>query len=341
MRQLKLWLYLILIGMLVSCGQKPESPQNVQSQNGESPKPTPAAIKIATYTWVGYAPLYLAEEKGFFKKQGVEVSLLKIDDTAARRSALQSGDVHASVNTVDAFSNVIAGGIKAKVVLKLDDSLGGDGLVVDKEITSVQDLKGIEIAYPEGQPSHFFLIKLLQENGMSLKDIITTPMEADQAGVAFMAKSVKAAVTWEPWLTNAVNAGHGRVLASTKDLPVIVDVLTVRNDYLEKNPETIKGVIKAWMDAIEYWKENQEEANAIMAKAMKIPAEEYQLMIQGCKYADAAENKRYFTKNENGENDLTELLNDAGKVWQAEGLIQQPAAAKDADGSEIVLSVVK
>lgn len=297
-------------------------------------------ISIATYTWVGYAPLYLAQEKGFYDAEGIKVSLKKIDDTAARRAALQSGDVQASVNTVDAFSNVVAGGIKASVVLKMDDSLGGDGIVTNKDIASVTDLKDKDVAFPVGQPSHFFFYHLLKENGMTMDDIKTVPMEADQAGIAFMSKSVPAAVTWEPWLTNAKKS-HGQVLASTRDVQVIVDVLTVRNDFLESHPDVIEAVAKAWMQAVEYWKQNPEEANKIMADAMGIPPEEFGLMLKGCSYADLAENQRYFRDNGSGKSDFHALMGSANDTWKSLGLIQKATDPKDADGSKIVMSLKK
>ncbi len=330
MRYIKLLLPVTLL--LAACGSKPAKPALGAAE-------APKKISIATYTWVGYAPLYLAENKGFFSKRGIQVTLRKIDDTAARRAALASGGVQASVNTVDAFSNVIGAGIRAKVVLKMDDSLGGDGIVVNKEISTVAGLAGKAIAYPPGQPSHYFLYKLLEKHGLSMADITNTPMEADQAGVAFIAKRVEAAVTWEPWLTNAKNSQHGMLLASTADVPVIVDVLTVRSDYLAKNPDVIKAVCEAWMEAVAFWKASPEESNRIMGDAMDIPAEEFQLMIKGCKYADLAENKRYFTRDEDGKSDYTRLLDDANAVWKEQGLITNPVDPKEADGTEILLSL--
>ena len=221
--------------------------------NGPAGKGGPKTFQVATLTWVGYGPLYLAQEKGFF--QGIDVKLHKIEDTAARRAALSTGDVQGSVDIVDSFANAFAAGIPAQVVLKLDDSLGGDGLVVKKEIRTVQDLKGKTIAYPPGQPSHFFLLALLHGAGLSIKDVESRPMEPDQAGAAFVSGNVDAAVTWEPWLTKASQLPHARILTTSRDTPgLIADVFTVRQDFLERNPETVAAFIRGWLAAVDYWR---------------------------------------------------------------------------------------
>src|ERR1700686_2690027 len=58
-------------------------------------------FKVATFKFVGYAPLDLAVEKGLFK--GIDVELQRIEDTGARRAALSSGSVHGSVDIIDSF----------------------------------------------------------------------------------------------------------------------------------------------------------------------------------------------------------------------------------------------
>ena len=44
-------------------------------------------LRLGLSTWVGYGPLYIAEEKGFFKEEGVEVELIKLGDLEGERSS--------------------------------------------------------------------------------------------------------------------------------------------------------------------------------------------------------------------------------------------------------------
>jgi NitT/TauT family transport system substrate-binding protein len=295
-------------------------------------------FNVATLTWVGYGPLYLAKEKGFFK--GIDVSLRKIEDTAARRAALTTGDVQGSVDIVDSFANAFAAGVPARVVLRVDDSMGGDGIVVKKEITRVGDLKGRTVAYPPGQPSHFLLLTLLDEAGLTIKDVQSCPMEADQAGAAFFAGGVDAAVTWEPWLTKASKMTNARVLFTSREAPgLIVDVFTVRADYLEKNPEVVQAFLRGWFAAVDYWRANPEESDRIMAKALGLDPKDFKHMISGIRYADLEGNRAFFSRDSDGESPFTKLMGRANRIWSREGLIARPRDPKSADGSALVLGL--
>ncbi|MFC1597005.1 ABC transporter substrate-binding protein [Planctomycetota bacterium] len=305
-----------------------------------SDKSEDKTFRVAIITWVGYAPIHLAQEKGFF--EGIDVELKKIEDTAARRAALVSGQVHGSIDIVDSFTNAAAAGLPAKVVLKLDDSVGGDGVVVKNEISSIQDLKGCTVAYPPGQPSHFFLLALLKEAGMSIDDIESRPMEADQAGAAFISRGVDAAVTWEPWLTKASQLEHGKILTTSREKPgLIVDVFTVREDYLSENSEVVEAFIRGWFRAVEYWKQNPQEANQIMARALGLSLEEFEQMITGVRYSDLEANHAFFTLGDDGSSAFRQLVEKAGEIWQGEGVIEKTVPSASVDGSAIVLGLEK
>jgi NitT/TauT family transport system substrate-binding protein len=294
-------------------------------------------FKVATFTFVGYAPLHLAKEKGFF--EGIDVDLRMIEDTAARRAALSTGEVHASVDILDSFVIARASGVQASVVFKIDSSTGADGLVVRKEINSIKGLKGRTVAFPKDQPSHFMLLELLAKEGMTMDDIKAKPTsEADQAGSAFVSGSVDAAVTWEPWLTKAAKTKHGKVLATSKDTPgLIVDVFTVRNDFLENDPATVKAFVKGWFKAIELWKSDPKEANRIMAASMKLPQAEFEEMVKGIEYGDEKANREFF-KGE-AESPFRKLAQKASAVWLREGLIKKPIAPKSIDASSLMLEL--
>jgi NitT/TauT family transport system substrate-binding protein len=295
-------------------------------------------FRIATLTWVGYAPIYLAKEKGFF--EGISVEPVLIEDTSSRRAALTSGDVVASTDIVDSFTNALAAGVSAKAVLKLDDSMGGDGIVVKKQIVSIKDLRGKTVAYPDGQPSHFFLLKLLGDAGLKRQDIKASPMEsADQAGAAFLSGSVDAAVTWEPFLSQAAALPNGKILTTSREEPgLIVDIFTVRNDYLQKNPDVVKAFIQGWFKAIDYWKKNPADANKIMAGAMKLSQSEFERMIKGIQYSDLGNNRDFFGAA-GGDSKFIKLASLANTIWAREGVIKNPMDPAGADGSAIVMSM--
>jgi NitT/TauT family transport system substrate-binding protein len=308
----------------------------VVSMSGcDSPQGDTAAVKkkqdnvpfrIAVVTWVGHGPFYLAKEKGFYKKYDLNIDIQKIEDIGARRSALLAGQLEGIITSVDAFANGAANGLKAKTIMKLGEGDGADGIVAKQGINSVSDLKGHTIAFEKGTPSHFFLLLALEENGLTSKDIIPRYMTAGDAGAAFVGGSVDACVTWEPWVSTAKEKSKGNILVTSSDRPgILVDTFAVRNDVIKDRPDDVTKFIKAWFDAIEYWKKNPEESNKIMAKSLGVPYEDFVAMMAGDKFSDYQDNLKYFGTSE-APGQFWEVFARANKAWKSEGLINVPVS---------------
>ena len=127
-----------------------------------------------------------------------------IESPADRRAAFAADRIQGFATTVDTHVMTAAAEnpIPVKQVLALDDSYGGDGIVAKKEIKTVKDLKGKTVAAQLGAgASYFWLNYVLAQNGLKLSDIQAVDMKAGDAGAAFVAGKIDAAVTWEPWLS--------------------------------------------------------------------------------------------------------------------------------------------
>ena len=137
-----------------------------------------------------------------------------------------------------------------------------------------------------------------------------------------MAGKLDAAVVWEPWLTNSSQREGGHVLVNSKEYPhTIVDVITLRQDFLKEHPEAATGLTKAWFEAIEFYRQNPDEGNAIMAKALGLQKEEIADMAKGVAFFGKEENQAFFAKE--GENTIYTLVERAGKFWQEKGIISE------------------
>lgn len=294
-------------------------------------------IKLGMSTWLGYAPLYLAKEKGFFKKQGVEVEIVVIESPADRRAAFAADKIHGMATTVDTHVMTAAAEnpIPVKQVLALDDSHGGDGMVAKKEIKTVKDLKGRVVAAQLGAgASYFWLNYVLAQNGMKLSDLKTIDMKAGDAGSAFVAGKVDAAVTWEPWLSKARETPFGHVLLSSDQTPgIIVDSLAFKPDFLKKRGADVKKIVSAWNEAVKFGADNPKEADPIMAKFTGQKPEEFTKEKKGVRFYGQNENKDYFgTAQKPGL--LYTVTQRAADLWFDLKLIKtKPKAADLIDGS--------
>ena len=92
-------------------------------QQAETP-----VYRIGLGPWVGFGPLYLARDKGFFKEANVSVDLIVLTGIAERNSALKSGKLDALAAPVDYFVLSAGNGLVTTIVMAIDESVGGDGM---------------------------------------------------------------------------------------------------------------------------------------------------------------------------------------------------------------------
>lgn len=225
-------------------------------------------LSIGHTTWVGYGTLYLARDLGYFKEQGLDLQLTTMEESSMYMAAQASGQLSGSASTIDEILKYRPQ-FCFKAVAALDDSFGGDGVLVGKEVTSLQQLKGQAVAVNEGSVSQFWLSYLLKRNNMQMSDLDIQNMTADDAATAFIAGRVPAAVTWEPHLSMVRQKGQGKVLIDSTQTPgVIVDVVALNCAVIEQQPEDVKALVSGLYRAVRYTQEHPQEAYAIMAKGV-------------------------------------------------------------------------
>ena len=289
-------------------------------------------VRIAHSTWVGYGPLYVARDKGFFKNHGIDVELIVMEDPKDRFPAMLADKIDMIASTVDTGILYLKKPDQFKYVVAIDDSDGGDGIVALKDVTSIGDLKGKSVAVSEGSVSEFYLNVLLEKAGLKESDLKTVNMAAPEAGAAFVAKKVDAAVTWEPWLSRGKQTDFGHLLVDSSTTPgLITDVVTATTDYVDKHPKETKAVVDAWNEAVAYVRAHPDELNEIMAKGvggwLKDP-KVFGETLSGIKFYGAEDNKTFFgTKEKPGP--LKNTVQEAIDVWSSHGKLQVKVTPDD------------
>ena len=292
-------------------------------------------VKIAHSTWVGYGPLYIARDKGFFKQNGVDVELIVMEDPKERFPTLMADKIQMIASTVDTALLYMKRPTDYQYVVAIDDSDGGDGIVALKDITTIADLKGKRVAVDDGSVSDFYLNVLLTKAGLKESDLKTINMTAADAGGAFVAKRVDAAVTWEPWLSKGKSAPFGHLLVDSSTSPgLITDVVIVKTDWAKAHSKEVAAIVKSWNEAVAYYEAHPDESIDIMAKGvggwLKDP-KEFKATLGGIKFYDAAANKAFFgTAAKPGP--LAGTVQEAIDVWSSHGKLQvKPTPAQMID----------
>ncbi len=269
----RILIVLLCVAMVAAgCSGKPEA---------KSP------IRIGVNVWPGYAYIFLAAEKGLFKKNGVDVTLNLIPEQNASLKVYEEGGADGVLSTMPDVLLLNSRGKPATVVLVTDFSVTGDVIIGRPEFKTLADLKGKKLSF-EGVNtfSNIFVLKALEGAGVKEFDVIFENVPAHQVLSRLEDGGIAAGHTWEPTKSQALKKGY-IVLAEAKDVPgVIVDVLAFDPEVIRQRPREIQAIVKALLEAREYNVVHREESLGIMAKALGMGPEEMQQGLLGIQQPD-------------------------------------------------------
>lgn len=255
---------------LCACGDSKDS------GSGEATK-----VTLGTTSWPTNMFFYLAEEKGYFEENGVDVTIQDFSSTTESTNAFVGGQLDfvtfASSETISPFAQ----GGEFSIVLETDKSNGSEGLVATSDIKTIKGLKGKTVATQLYSVDHMFLLTLLDENGMSESDVNIVDMSIQESGNAFIAGQCDAACIWDPYFSQAKDAGGTELFSSADDPDLITDVLGASKSLCEDDPETVTAVVKSFFQAVDYWRENPDEANEFMGEKLGVTADEFAAQMEG------------------------------------------------------------
>ncbi len=287
-------------------------------------------IKLAFSTWNGYMALVIAAKEGYYKKHGLKVSYTVIEDPVQRFNAFKAGSLNAVATTVDTYSRTYAKGIHSVEVLGLDASVGGDGIVAEKSITTVGQLKGQKIAVSAGSTSQWLLAYVLSQHHLSLNDVQQIDLTSGDAGAAFAAGRVKVAVTWQPWLSRAEQNPNGHVLVSTKQYPTIItDHVAFAPSFVRQHPGEVKAFIAAYTDAMSLIKKNPSKAFADVHDYLGQSAAEIKATMKDVPLWPLSQSKKYYgTRTHPGA--IYKIFKKSANFWKSIGEIKTIPSPKNA-----------
>jgi len=284
-------------------------------------------LTIAHSTWIGYGALYIAKEKGYFEKAGFDVDLLIVEASSDALAAMQGGQIDVVASTIDNFTLFSGNGATLSVITGLDESSGGDGIVAKKEIATVADLKGHTVGVQKGSVSQFLLAQALNKAGLKFDDVKAIDMKSGDAGAAFVAGSLDAAVTWQPWLSKAEAAPFGKILIDTRQMPgLIVDALATRTDYAKAHQKELKAFVAAYFEGVDFMKKDPVAAKEIIGRNLKMDPATVDASMQDVRFFSSQDNAAFFAAGDSSP--ARQLVRDAGDFYKKIGVLR---STPDAD----------
>lgn len=302
---------LIASVLFTGCGSKGETGADGMTE-----------VTMAFCTFTGYAPMFIAQEQGYFEEAGIKMNIQVIEDESTYASLITKGDIQFLATAQDPNIKMFANGAKSKYVLTMDQSVGADALVATADIKTLDDLAGKTVALDKSASSYYFFLKAL-EGGSSLTedDIDVQDMgDTTEAGVAFIGGQVDAAIMWEPELSDALAEVEGsHALVTSADYPeAISDSLVVNADFAAENPDIVTAVAEAWYKAVDFYNANPAEAYENMASGFEeVTAEDIESDAEGLHFLGKEENEAMLDAG--AEGNIYDLCKEMASFWMSKG----------------------
>ncbi|MFV5264715.1 aliphatic sulfonate ABC transporter substrate-binding protein [Acinetobacter courvalinii] len=143
-----------------------------------------------------------------------------------------------------------------------------EALIVQKDspIQSIQDLKGKRIALNKGSNVHYLLLKLLEENNLTLSDIQPVYLPPSDARAAFEKGAVDAWVIWDPFLAAAEHQIHARVIANGEHLVSNHQFYLSDRQFAQNHPQVLNTVVTTLNQTTDWVKTHPDDAAKLLEK---------------------------------------------------------------------------
>lgn len=271
----------IIIGWLLFACRSPE-PLKVQRP----------PLKVNCVPFVGNMPVLIAQKKGFFKAQGIDVELSYVDYLQLQQADFSAGKYDAIGLTLGDFIMLSATNPDMQAVMVVDESTGVDAVVAQSDIKTILNLKGKKLGADLGGFSEVFVSEMLKISKLTSEDVSLIKAEALEVPQRIQKNAIQAGHTWEPYLSEALKLGANILFTSKQTPGLILDVIVFRGEVIRDRPEDIRAFVRGWLQALSYWETNIPEGNEIASKALNIPSNK--ISFEGIDLTDFAENQNFF-----------------------------------------------
>lgn len=276
------------VTMLLAC--EPLSKQNTNKQ-----------ITIAINPWPGYEFFYLAQQLGYFDDIGLHIKLVQAASLSDVQRSYINGRVDGMASTmVEVVQASQLSNYPISIVLVPDYSNGGDVIIGRKDIHTVSDLKGRIIGAEVGSLGLYIVDRALQANSLTLDDISLKNIAQHEGEQLLLKGTIDAFASYASYAINALENESLHTIFDTSQIPYkVVDTIAIRRSILKKDPSVATKIQRAWQLALDYTRDNPQQAYAIMAAREGITPEAFENSLNGLKILDLKENQKLFASPEN------------------------------------------
>lgn len=250
--------------LMTGCGSTPASSSN--SPNSTTSSPTKVSIMVGGLEKIIYLPYMLADRLGYYKDEGITVTLVEESAGQDAELALLAGQVDGAGGFYDHTIDLQSKGKKVEDVVTMADVPGEQLMVSEKyrdKVKTLADLKGLTIGITGlGSSTNMLASYNVVKGGNKESDYKPLPVGAGETLIAAMQQGrIQAAVTSEPTASilkdkhiaftfvdmnskDGTQQALGGRYASTS--------LYMQNDYVKAHPDVVQKLANAYVKTLKW-----------------------------------------------------------------------------------------
>lgn len=234
---------LVLAASFESCAESTVSTQPI------------IVYRVGMVQWAAFSPLNVADVKGFWKDQGLNVVVDNYAVNSDLNNNLDNGKIDFALDMIGSWVDLRLQGKPITVIGETDWSNGGDKIIIKNGMTpaSLQSQKfGI---YLKLLSVENFVAKYLAANGLAMSDF-NIVQEDDPKVLAnkFINSEYNITANYDPEAQRATDLGYGTVAATSRDYPgCIPEGFAVRTNRLANIPQDdLVKFFTGWIKAVQW-----------------------------------------------------------------------------------------
>jgi len=248
-----------------------------------SPVQAAEKVRVSLFSWPGYGFWFIAKEKNLVPDIDLDIQI--IEDPYQSFSAMAAGQLDVTSSTVEYGPIAAEKKIPVKFVTYTNPSIGTDKIILAPDIKSPTELKGKKVAVMEGGLTQIYMGIWLERNGLKFNDVQYVNVIMDDAVGAMVSGQVAAGELWEPFAGKVLENLKGSRYVTTSAEPfwkgnaLLGDGMYMTEALVKQKPELAALTMQAYFKAVAYWKAHPAEGNEIIAKGLKFPVADVELVI--------------------------------------------------------------
>lgn len=254
-------------------------------------EPAPDDLRIGSNRWLGYGPLYLADDLGWTAPS--RVRLVEYPNSTGVLRGFRNGLLDGAMLTLDELLVLQSHSpeLDLEILLVANVSAGADVLYARQPIATLSELRGHRVGVENTALGAFLLSRILDHAGLRFDDIEVVSLQVHEHLQAFRSGQVDALVSFASEGPALERLGARRIFDSRLLPDEIVDVLVV--DRRRIGLEQRQQLAALWYTALRTWQDNREQTDPRLEKRLGLSTEALQVTLGGLVMGDTSLNHHW------------------------------------------------